>query len=71
MQGRTIHVYLLKHNESQLFVAVSAELSGLVVHGNSPEDIERRLEGVIRDLLEAEGQPEHEKEREQMLPVFG
>jgi hypothetical protein len=55
MQGRTIHIYLLQHKERQLFVAVSAELSGLVIHGHSPEDIESRLEGVIWDLLEAEG----------------
>jgi len=55
MQRQIIHVYLLQHKESQLFVAVSAELSGLVVHGHSPEEIEERLADVISDLLEAEG----------------
>jgi hypothetical protein len=54
-RGRTIHVYLLQHAEKTVFVAISAELSGLVVHGHSPEEIEGRLAGVIQDILEADG----------------
>ena len=32
-RGRTIHVYLLQHEEKKLFVAISAELSGSAYMG--------------------------------------
>ena len=55
VETRTIHVYLLRHREGDLLAAISTELHGLVVHGRSPEEIERKLAGAVRDLLEAEG----------------
>ena len=54
-QERTIHVYLLQHEKTKLFVAISAELRGLVVHGRSPDEIEGKLSAAVQDILEAEG----------------
>lgn len=52
---RTIHVRLLRHEKSGLLAAVSDDLPGLVVHGQSQAEIGGRLPSVIRDLIEADG----------------
>jgi hypothetical protein len=35
--------------------AISPELRGLVLHGRSEDEIERKLPVAVRELLEAEG----------------
>lgn len=55
MQDRTIRIRLLRHDKTGLFMAVSQDLKGLVVHGKSVEEIDERLPSIVRDLLEADG----------------
>jgi Domain of unknown function (DUF1902) len=52
---KTIRIRLLRHKSGDLLMAVSEDLRGLVVHAHSEEEMEERLPGVVRDLLEAEG----------------
>ena len=55
MIDKTIRIRLLKHKDTDLLMAVSDELRGLVLHGRSVDEIERRLPAAIGDLLRAEG----------------
>jgi len=56
MKERTrIYVHVLEHKATGLLMAVSDSMPGLVIHGHSPEEIESKLPGAVRDLLEAEG----------------
>jgi hypothetical protein len=52
---RAVRVYVLQHKRSDLMAAISPDLEGLVVHGRSEDEIERKLLGRVRDLLQAEG----------------
>jgi hypothetical protein len=36
-------------------MAVSDDMPGLIVHARSQEELENRLPGIVRDLLEADG----------------
>lgn len=54
-QKQVIHIHILEHRTTDLLVAVSDDLYGLVVHGRSEEEIRDRLPGVIRELIEAQG----------------
>ena len=48
-------IRILDYKDSDLKMAVSDELRGLVVHGRSHEEIAELLPGAVRELLEAEG----------------
>ncbi|MGB7088941.1 MAG: hypothetical protein WBD43_02660 [Methylovirgula sp.] len=50
-----IYIKTLAHQSGGLFMAVSDELPGLAIAGFSPEEIEGKLEGAIRDFLEMAG----------------
>jgi hypothetical protein len=53
---RVIRISVIKHAKADLLMAVSPEdMRGLVLHGRSLDEIEHRLPGTIRDLLEADG----------------
>jgi hypothetical protein len=53
---RSIHVYLVKHRESDLLIALSDDLRGLTVPGRTEEEVRDKLPFAIRQILEAEGQ---------------
>lgn len=53
---RTIRVQVLQHKETGLLAATSPDLHGLVVHGHSFGELQKRLPDAIRDLIEAEGE---------------
>lgn len=53
--NQTIRVHLIEHRKSGLLAAVSDDLHGLVVHGDTEDEIRERLPAAIRDLLEADG----------------
>lgn len=71
---KIIRVRLLCH-PTGLYMALSEDLDGLVVHGQSPEEIEERLPAIIRDLLEMSGARVHEvtlqRDEESNVPDFG
>jgi len=51
--GRTIHVDVVQHRSTGLLMAVSRDLPGLHVAGNSMDEIEEELPPVIKALVEA------------------
>ncbi|HZT89711.1 MAG TPA: hypothetical protein VFA12_17210 [Stellaceae bacterium] len=53
--NRLIRIRLIRHDKMGLLAAISEDLHGLVVHGRSGGEIGDRLEGAIRELLEAQG----------------
>lgn len=53
---RVIRVHVLKHKRSDLLMAVSDDLRGLMVPGRSEEEILDKLPRAIQELLEAEGE---------------
>jgi hypothetical protein len=55
MTGRTkyIHVKMLEHKTNGLFVAVSDDVKGLYVSGQSEDQVLERLPRVMKMLLEA------------------
>lgn len=55
MEEKRIRIRLLRHNKTDLLMAVSEDLRGLVVHGHTVEEIEGRLPSLAQDLLEADG----------------
>lgn len=55
MIEKTIRIRLVGYKNSNLLMAVSDDLRGLVVHGRSQQEIAPKLEGAVRELLEAEG----------------
>lgn len=55
MQERLIRISLKQHKDGDFFMAVSDDLRGLVVHGHTVEEINERVPGAIRDLLEFDG----------------
>ncbi len=55
MIEKTIKIRILAHKGSDLLMAVSDDLRGLVVHGRSDTEIEAKLPAAVRDLLEADG----------------
>jgi hypothetical protein len=52
---REIRIRTLRHGPTGLLVAVSDDMKGLYVHGNSEEELIERLPVAIRALLEADG----------------
>lgn len=55
MEERVIRVHLVEHRKTGLLAAVSDDLRGLVVHGRTPQEIEKLLPDAIRDILVAQG----------------
>lgn len=72
---KTIKVSVLKHDRSDLWMAVSEDMAGLVVHGRSAEEVAERVPGVLQDLLEADGHRvmnvELVEDKERTIPEFG
>jgi hypothetical protein len=52
---KTIDIEVLRHGKSDLLMAFSQALPGLLVSGRSQSEIDDKLPGAIRQLLEAEG----------------
>lgn len=50
-----ITINVVMHRDTKLMVATSPELRGLMVHGRSPEELNRRIPEAIKALLEAQG----------------
>jgi hypothetical protein len=75
MIEKTIKIKILGHKGGDLLMAVSDDLRGLVVHGRSDEEIEERLPGAVRDLLEADGfdvvSLQIKRQDESPVPDFG
>ena len=55
MLEKTIQIKVLSFSKSDLLMAISEDLPGLVVHTRSSDELESRLPQVVRDLLEADG----------------
>lgn len=62
--AKIISVEIIKHRNSDLLMGISDDMKGLYVHGRSYEEVESRIPGAIREILEAEG-----KTNVQVLPV--
>lgn len=54
--GRVWFVRTIVHRETGLRLAISDDLPGLYVHGETDEEIERQIPDAIRELLEASGE---------------
>jgi hypothetical protein len=53
--NETIDIVLLRHAKSDLLVAYSDDVPGLLVSGRSEAEIDEKLPGAIREILEAQG----------------
>lgn len=51
----SINVRVVEHKSSKLLIAMSNDLPGLYVAAQSEDQIEREIEGAIRQVLEAQG----------------
>lgn len=54
MRTREITVEIIRHEKTGLLVALSDDMRGLLVHGDTVEEIEERLPKAIHDILEHE-----------------
>lgn len=55
MQDVTINIQFVRHEGSDLILAISKDHKGLYVHGRSLAEVETRVEEAIRSIFEAEG----------------
>jgi hypothetical protein len=55
MEKKSIKIRVLRHSGTDLLMAMSDDMPGLVVHARSDEEIERKLPIAVRDLFEASG----------------
>ena len=55
MATRQIRIMILQHRKTDLLLAVSDDLRGLMVPGRSEEDLFAKIPAAIQELLEAEG----------------
>jgi hypothetical protein len=55
MEEKSIKIKVLRYNKTGLLMAMSEDMPGLIVHGRSDEELERKLPLAVRDLLEADG----------------
>ena len=55
VRTKIVKIEVVRHRTTGLLVAMSDDLPGLMVHGRTDEEIDERLEGAVRELLEAEG----------------
>ncbi len=53
---RQFRIGVLQHKGTDLLIATSEDLKGLMVHARTEEELEERIPEAIRELLEAEGQ---------------
>ena len=52
---REVRLTVLQHRTTDLLMAVSCDLPGLMVPGRSAEELNAKLPAAIQELLEAEG----------------
>src|SRR5581483_8281689 len=52
---KTIHIKTLVHKSTGALLAVSDDLSGFMVAGKTHDEIERKLEGALRDHFDLLG----------------
>jgi hypothetical protein len=52
---KMIEIEIVHHARSNLLMAYSKDLPGLLVSGRSETEIDEKLPGAIREILEAEG----------------
>jgi hypothetical protein len=52
---RLIKIRVVQHRTSDLLVALSDDLKGLMVPGRSDEELERKIPMAVREILEAQG----------------
>jgi len=50
-----VTVEIIKRKNSDLFIGTSEQMKGLYVHGRSVKELEARIPGAIKEVLEAEG----------------
>lgn len=51
----SINVRVVEHKSSKLLIAMSNDLPGFYIAAQSEDQIEREIEGAIRQVLEAQG----------------
>ena len=54
--SRLIRVQIMRHKATGLMVGVSDDLKGLMVAGNTEDEIEARMADAIREILEEKGE---------------
>lgn len=52
---RQVRITVLKHRDTDLLMATSYDLLGLMVPGRSEEELAEKIPAAIREILEAEG----------------
>lgn len=52
---RTFDIDVIQHRKTGLLVAQCDDLKGLTVFGRSIDELERKVEPAVRELLEAQG----------------
>jgi len=55
VQNTLINIRVAQYNGSDLLVATSPEMRGLIVHARSPRELDERIPVAIRAILEAGG----------------
>lgn len=55
MKEKIIKIRVLCHQTTGLLMATSEDIAGLVVHGRSNEELEKKIPLAVRDLLQASG----------------
>jgi len=55
VETRTIRIKVAEHRNSDLLVAISDDLKGLMVPGRSEEELLNKLPAAISELLEVQG----------------
>jgi len=55
IETRAIRITVVVHRESDLMMAFSDDLQGLLVPGRTTAELEAKLEPSIREIVEAEG----------------
>lgn len=68
-ETRRIRIVVLKHQHSDLLMAVSPDHKGLNVVGRSYEEIEKTVVEAVKDLFEAEGRGDMRVILEPEIPV--
>jgi len=52
---RLIKIRVVQHRSSDLLVALSDDLKGLMVPGRNDEELEQKIPSAVREILEAQG----------------
>jgi len=55
MDMKQLSILVTPFRDADLLVAVCSEMSGLVVHARSLDELDAKLPGAIRELIEASG----------------